>query len=659
MPMAISKVTLNGETLMDVTQDTVAINNLLTGETATGADGEPVAGGLTIPTFTTQEKSVSPTESEQVVQPDSGKDGLSKVTVGAISKTYVGSDITRRDSTSLSASGATVTVPAGYYSSQASKLVSTTTHPKPTVSLNSTTGVVTASHVQTTGYVTGGTTTETLELTTKAAATITPSETQQEIASGQYLTGKQTIAAIPSTYVGSGITKDPTPTASGKTVTIPAGYYSEQTTKDVATVTQATPSVSVNSSGLITATATQSAGYVSAGTKSGTKQLTTKSAATITPGTTDQTIAASTYLTGVQTIKGDANLVSENIAEGKSIFGVAGSFVGGVPITLEVNVDTGSAVTVTNGTTTLTGTSENGKCTFMLPEAGTWTASATKSGQTSGTKTVSVVDTYAVTLSFVSSTLNDNEWSVIRAVSDAGKGANYWSIGDRKAVTLNGTVGSCTFSNKVVYAFIIGFNHNASREGDNRIHFQFGKTALSGGTDICFIDSSYNKSGSSAAFRMNTSNTNSDGWNKSYMRKTICGASLSSYSGTFIAALPSDLRSVLKTVTKYTDNMNNDSAEHQITPTTDVIFLLSEYEVYGVITYANSDERSYQSQYAYYSAGNSKVKYKHSSTGTDASWWLRSPLSTSVNNFLIAHTNGKASGFVANYSLGFAPAFCV
>ena len=42
MPMAISKVTLNGETLMDVTQDTVAINNLLTGETATGADGEPV-----------------------------------------------------------------------------------------------------------------------------------------------------------------------------------------------------------------------------------------------------------------------------------------------------------------------------------------------------------------------------------------------------------------------------------------------------------------------------------------------------------------------------------------------------------------------------------------------------------------------------------------
>lgn len=58
-------------------------------------------------------------------------------------------------------------------------------------------------------------------------------------------------------------------------------------------------------------------------------------------------------------------------------------FEGGVALTLEVNVDTGSAVTVTNGTTTLTGTSANNKCAFTLPEAGTWTASATKDGRKS------------------------------------------------------------------------------------------------------------------------------------------------------------------------------------------------------------------------------------------------------------------------------------
>lgn len=331
---------------------------------------------------------------------------------------------------------------------------------------------------------------------------------------------------------------------------------------------------------------------------------------------------------------------------------------GGVSFSLVVTVESGAAVTATNGSKTVTGTSSGGTCTLTLPEAGTWTVSATKSGQTSGTKTVSVVDTYAVTLSFVSSTLNDNDWSVIRAVSDAGEGANYWSVGARKAVTLNGTVGSCTFSNTSTYAFIIGFNHNSGYEGGNRIHFQFGKTALSGGTDTCFIDSSYNSTGSSAAFRMNTSNTNSGGWNNSYMRKTICGTSLSSYSGTFIAALPAALRSVLKTVTKYTDNTGggSDTASY-VTATTDVIFLLSEWEVFGTRTYANSAEKNYQAQYAYYAAGNSKIKYQHTSTGSAAYWWLRSPFSSNSYNFVRVLTDGTVGSAIAHASYGFAPGF--
>ena len=90
-------------------------------------------------------------------------------------------------------------------------------------------------------------------------------------------------------------------------------------------VEQATPTISVSSDGLITASATQEAGLVPAGTKSATKQLTVQAAQTITPGTSDKTIASGRYLTGTQTIKGDANLVAENIKSGVSIFGVAGT----------------------------------------------------------------------------------------------------------------------------------------------------------------------------------------------------------------------------------------------------------------------------------------------------------------------------------------------
>jgi hypothetical protein len=58
------------------------------------------------------------------------------------------------------------------------------------------------------------------------------------------------------------------------------------------------------------------------------KPAATKAATTYTPSTSNQTIAAGTYCSGAQTIKGDANLVADNIKSGVSIFGVAGSYEG-------------------------------------------------------------------------------------------------------------------------------------------------------------------------------------------------------------------------------------------------------------------------------------------------------------------------------------------
>ena len=336
--------------------------------------------------------------------------------------------------------------------------------------------------------------------------------------------------------------------------------------------------------------------------------------------------------------------------------------------TITVTVDSGASVTLKKDGATIDTKTSTGTVVFTVYETGSYTVEATKNGQTTSgsVNVVSGTTSYSLTLSFVSSTLNNNEWSVIKSVSDAGQGANYWSIGDRKAVTLNGTVGHLTLSNYKTYAFIIGFNHNASVEGTNRIHFQLAKTALSGGKDVALCDSKYNSTVSTTGyFSMNSSATNSGGWKSSKMRTKICGTSLSSYSGTIIAVIPAALRAVLKSVTKYTNNTGETTSASAVTTTTDYFFLLSEFEVFGSISYANTNEKSKQAQYAYYSAGNSKIKYKHNGTSTAANWWLRSPTASSSASFVgvSAGTPLVAGGTVsANssiYSNGFAPGFCV
>lgn len=338
-----------------------------------------------------------------------------------------------------------------------------------------------------------------------------------------------------------------------------------------------------------------------------------------------------------------------------------GTIQTGIVPQLVVTVSAGATVTATNGSKTIRGTSDStGVCTLIVPEIGTWSVSATLDGETSDTKSVSITDSYAVALTFsfvVSPTLNDNEWEVIKSVSDKGQGANYWSIGDRKEITLNGTVGTLTLSNYTTYVFIIGFNHNASAEGENRIHFQLAKTALSGGTDVCLCDNSYGDI--NGGFRMNTNNTSSGGWKSSKMRTAICGTSLLNYSGTIIAIIPAALRAVLKSATKYTNNIGKSTSADAITATTDYFFLLSEYEVFGAITTANSNESSKQAQYAYYSAGNKKIKYRHNSVIAAAFWWLRSPVKNYNGGFALVGTGGTTGEDYAGTSYGFAPGFCV
>lgn len=218
---------------------------------------------------------------------------------------------------------------------------------------------------------TGRTDTMTIDQMTSAVNSISVGEggidTSEATAFASDILSGKTAYARGSMITGTIETKSASDlTASGKTVTVPAGYYASSTSKDVNTVEQAVPSVSVDSSGVINVTSNQDAGYVSAGTTMASMQLKTQSAQTITPGTANKTISSGIYLTGAQTIKGDANLIPENIVSGKTIFGVEGSHACSTP--------SGTIDITTNGTHDVT---NYASANVNVPSSGIDTSDAT------------------------------------------------------------------------------------------------------------------------------------------------------------------------------------------------------------------------------------------------------------------------------------------
>lgn len=281
----------------------------------------------------------------------------------------------------------------------------------------------------------------------------------------------------------------------------------------------------------------------------------------------------------------------------------------------ELHVLAGSGVTVTatmNGKSLSAVAGSDGWAILYPSIFGKWTLSATIGGSL---KTqIFTIDAIAVFYTSLA-TLESLDWATVSSVSEAGMASKLWNIGDTKTLTVNGV--SYT-------AVIIGFNHDGKAAG--------GTAGITFQLQNCLA----------TTYVMNSTNTNVNGWRGSAMR--------TSTMATLLAQLPTALQNVIKQVNKISSVGNNLSG---LETTVDKLFLLSEIEIFGATTYSYAGEGS---QYAYYKAGNNKVKTVN---GSATVWWERSPFSGNTTSFCSVGSTGSAHNNVASNSIGVSFGFCV
>lgn len=325
--------------------------------------------------------------------------------------------------------------------------------------------------------------------------------------------------------------------------------------------------------------------------------------------------------------------------------------------TIAVTYPSGSTCTCSNGTTTLTAPNTTGSYTFTVPSAGTWTVKSTN-GTDTARQAVSITangQSTSVTLSYKPTASTSQKPGVNYTPGISGltaekmslygeaisrnsaitnttstvyidDGASHYkiSVGDSINIAINGTS----------YAFkIMGFNHDTLTTST-----AYGSATATGkaGMTLQMADCLAGKA------QMNSSNTNSGGWENCAMRK--------SNMATYLSQLTSAWQNAIKQVNKLS---SAGSQSTTIKTTADKLFLLSEVEIFGSTSYSASGEGT---QYAYYKAGNSKVK---NVSGSAYNWWERSPCASDTASFCIVYSLGDAYLNSASNSYGVAFGFCV
>lgn len=286
----------------------------------------------------------------------------------------------------------------------------------------------------------------------------------------------------------------------------------------------------------------------------------------------------------------------------------------GITPKLVVTTSAGAAVTAVKGSKTVSGTADtDGTCTLEIPEAGEWSVTAAKDGL-SRTQTF-VIGTQSMTLLPVDPVFSNSSWAEIIAACHAGFVPDTWAVGDSKPMAINGTNYQID---------IIGKNHDVYADGS-------GTAPLTFQLHDCYADTN----------PMNSSNTNSGGWASCAMRSTHLPA--------ILALMPTEVQNGIREVNKLT---STGGISATINTTADKLFLLSEIEIFGSVSYSKSGEGT---QYDYYKVGNRKVKNRN---GSAYAWWGRSPRNNNSAYFCYVNSSGNTLYNSASSAGGVAFGFC-
>lgn len=310
-----------------------------------------------------------------------------------------------------------------------------------------------------------------------------------------------------------------------------------------------------------------------------------------------------------------------------SIGKAAGSLTLSKPsVSIGVSSQTDTVTVTRPGDGAITATSNNSAIATASVSGTTITITAKASGATTITVKVAAGTNYTapanktinVTVQMPSPTLANNTWAQIAAASEAGVAASTWSVGDTKNITVGG---------ETLTVEIVGFNHDDLASG--------GKAGITFGLKNLMANTR----------QMNSSNTNAWGFTGSDMYDWL--------QSTLLNSLPSDLRAVLKSVNKKTSAGSQSST---INTNAMKIFLFSEIEIFGSVTYSKSGEGS---QYSRFATASSRIKYLSNGSGSANSWWERSPSGSNSSSFCSVSSSGNANFSYANSSWGVCFGFCV